>query len=199
MEDLKPVIAKNIIELRKSMHWTQAELADKLNYSDKAVSKWERAESVPDVVILKRIADMFHVTTDYLLKEDHTDDKAVSQAISKHKRRNRVVIALLSASVVFLIATVVFVCLGLLSVKISLPLWMIYIYSFPIAFVVLLVFNCIWGKRKLNFVLITLILWSILLAVYLSFLRSNIWLVFIIGVPSQIIIFLWANLKFKIK
>lgn len=199
MEDLKPVIAKNIIELRKSMHWTQAELADKLNYSDKAVSKWERAESVPDVVILKRIADMFHVTTDYLLKEDHTDDKAVSQAISKHKRRNRVVIALLSASVVFLIATVVFVCLGLLSVKISLPLWMIYIYSFPIAFVVLLVFNCIWGKRKLNFVLITLILWSILLAVYLSFLRSNIWLVFIIGVPSQIIIFLWANLKIKIK
>jgi len=72
MVDLKPIIAKNIIDLRKSMNWTQAELAQKLNYSDKAISKWERAESIPDVIVLKEIADLFHVKVDYLLEDEHT-------------------------------------------------------------------------------------------------------------------------------
>ena len=57
MEDLKPVIAKNITALRQQARMTQSELAERLNYSDKAISKWERAESMPDVAVLKTIAD----------------------------------------------------------------------------------------------------------------------------------------------
>ena len=49
---------------------TQAELAERLNYSDKAISKWERAESIPDIYILKRLADMFGVTVDWLIKDN---------------------------------------------------------------------------------------------------------------------------------
>lgn len=199
MEDLKPVIAKNIVELRKSMHWTQAELADKLNYSDKAISKWERAESIPDIAVLKQITDMFHVTMDYLLKAEHTDDKIPSQTVLKHKKRNHLIVALLSASFIFLIVTIVFVFFGLYPVKPHLPLWIVYVYALPVAFVVLLVFNAIWGRRKVSFVIISLLLWSVLLAVYLTFLSEDIWLIFIIGVPAQIIILLWANLKLKIR
>jgi transcriptional regulator with XRE-family HTH domain len=72
MSDLKTIIARNIIELRRKNNMTQLELAEKLNYTDKAVSKWERGESLPDIAVLKTIADMFGVGLDYLVSEDHS-------------------------------------------------------------------------------------------------------------------------------
>jgi uncharacterized membrane protein len=95
---------------------------------------------------------------------------------------------------VFLIATIVFVVLGLLSV--NLPIWMVYIYAIPPACIVLIVFNSIWGKRMWNYVFVTMLVWSILLAIYLSFIAENIWLIFLIGIPAQVIILLWTRLKF---
>lgn len=194
MIDIKAVIASNIIKLRKSNNWTQTELADKLNYSDKAVSKWERAESLPDVTVLKKIADLFYVSVDFLFEEEHDKEKIGSPVRAKQKRRNHIIITLLSTSLVFLIATIVFVVLGLFSI--DLPTWMSYIYAIPVACVVLIVFNSIWGRRILNYVFVTLLVWSILLAIYLSFVDENIWLIFIIGIPAQIIILLWTRLKF---
>ena len=193
MVDIKSVVAKNIIDLRKSNNWTQTELAEKLNYSDKAVSKWERAESLPDITVLKRIADLFFVSVDYLLEEEHAPAKGLPPAASKIKRRNQIIITSLSTMLVFLIATVVFVVLGLLSV--DLPIWMAYVYALPAAAIVLIVFNSIWGRRIWNFVFITLLVWSILLCIYMSFLAENIWLIFLIGIPAQIIILLWGRLK----
>ena len=61
------IIAKKLTKLRKENNLTHLQLAEKLNYSDKAISKWERAESIPDVLVLKSIADLFGVTVDYLL------------------------------------------------------------------------------------------------------------------------------------
>lgn len=199
MDDLKLVIAKNIIDLRKSMNWTQAELAQKLNYSDKAVSKWERAESVPDVLVLKEIVDLFNVKLDYLLETEHAKDEDAFQTVAKHRKRNRLIVTLLSISLVFLIATIAFVFLNIFSVKLGQPSWMVYVYALPVVWIVLLVFNSIWGKGKINFAIITLLVWSILLAVYLSFLAEDIRLIFVIGIPAQIIILLWANFKLKEK
>ena len=51
-EQLKQTVANNIAQLRKSKGLTQLELAERLNYSDKAVSKWERGEGLPDVLVL---------------------------------------------------------------------------------------------------------------------------------------------------
>ncbi|MDP4133758.1 MAG: helix-turn-helix transcriptional regulator [Bacillota bacterium] len=195
MEDLKYIIAKNIVDLRKSMNLTQAELGEKLNYSDKAVSKWERAESIPDVFTLKEIVDIFGVTMDYLLESEHKESEKNCPTISKQKKRNRLIITLLSTSLIFLIATFTFVFLGLYFNKSHQNLWMIYIYTIPLVCIVLLVFNSIWGKRKLNFLIISLLVWSILLCVYLSFISYDIWLIFTIGVPAQIIIFLWGKMK----
>lgn len=73
MNELKEIISKNITNLRKAEKLTQFEFANKLNYSDKAISKWERGESVPDVITLKQIADFFNVTVDYILTE-HTNE-----------------------------------------------------------------------------------------------------------------------------
>ena len=195
MQDLKAIISKNIFDLRKSMHLTQAELAEKLNYSDKSVSKWERSESIPDVCTLKEIADLFGVTIDYLLESDHQKSQEICQIISKQKKHNRLVITLLSISLIYLIATVIFVFYGIQFSKINRNLWMIYIYAIPVSSIVLLVFNSIWGKRKTNLVIISVLIWSILLSIYLSFLSYNSWLIFAIGISAQIIVFLSGEIK----
>ena len=195
MDNLKPVIANNIINLRKSMNLTQAELASKLNYSDKSVSKWERAESVPDIAVLKEIADIFNVTVDYLLETEHKESKIKRETFLKRKKLNHLIIALLSASLVFLLATSVFVFFGLYSGHPNKRFGLIYIYAIPVASIVLLVFNNLWGKRKINYLIITVLLWSALLSVYLAFIPYNIWLIFILGIPGQIIILLWSKIK----
>lgn len=62
--ELKNIIAQNITDLRKKEKLTQAEFAERLNYTDKAISKWERGESIPSIDVLKQIADMFNVKVD---------------------------------------------------------------------------------------------------------------------------------------
>jgi transcriptional regulator with XRE-family HTH domain len=199
MEDLKPVIANNLVQLRKSMNWTQAELAQKLNYSDKAVSKWERAESLPDISVLKELGDLFHVTVDYLLETEHDGLKEQGHTPAHFLKRNRLIITLLAACFVILIATILFVALQLYSLQHAArfwpPSWMTFVYAVPAACIVLLVFNSLWGRRKLNFAILSLLLWSLLLAAYLTFLTRGTWLIFVIGIPAQLIILLWANFK----
>ena len=69
INELKYNIAQNIYYLRTVNHMTQSELGEKLNYSDKAISKWERAEGMPDAFVLKQLSQLFNVSVDYLLSE----------------------------------------------------------------------------------------------------------------------------------
>ena len=89
MQELKFIIAKNIQALRQEKGMTQVELAEKLNYSDKSVSKWERGESLPDITVLKGIADLFEVSLDYLTEDEHRQKPYPSkEAEDRKKKRN---------------------------------------------------------------------------------------------------------------
>ncbi|MDD6799853.1 MAG: helix-turn-helix transcriptional regulator [Firmicutes bacterium] len=199
MEELRLTVAKNISELRKNKSMTQLELAEMLNYSDKAVSKWERGESLPDVAVLKQIAELFGVSVDYLLEDEHkkraSDENrdAIDTVDPEKQKRNRLIISMLAASLVWLIATVIFVSLGLSSHVAG--AWKAYICALPATFIVLLIFNSIWGRRRLNFAIISALVWTILFAIYIMLLEYNVWLIFVIGVPAQTIILLWSGLK----
>ncbi|HEX2937308.1 MAG TPA: helix-turn-helix transcriptional regulator [Ruminiclostridium sp.] len=197
MDDLKFTIAKNIVELRKSMNLTQAELAQRLNYTDKAVSKWERAESIPDISILKKISEMFGVSVDYLLETDHPKS---SENPSWQTRRNRIVITLLCVTFVFMFATFLFTGYGIFSTPLR-RLWIIYIYAIPAATIVVLVFNSIWGRNRTvtNCIITSVLIWSVLISAYLSFVHENLWLLFAPGIPAQIFVLLWSKLKFRHK
>ena len=197
MQDIKLIIAKNIIDLRKRDGMTQAELAERLNYSDKAVSKWERGESVPDITVLKTIADMFAVKVDYLLTVEHTDASLEAPKMSKRQKRNRKLIMGMCLVLVWLIATFVFVIL-----QAAMPtqplLWLSFVYAVPVSLNVWLVFNSIWFNTKNNFLIISALVWSVLAVVYLSLIfiiRFNVWLLFLIGIPAQIIVILWAGIR----
>lgn len=197
MQDLKQIIAENIAQLRRDREITQADLAEQLNYSDKAVSKWERGESVPDIAVLKQIADLFGVKVDYLLTNEHTDDQFTAPKQSKHVRRNHILITAISIALVWLIATAIFV-----NIQIIVPTvqdhWLTFIVAIPVSLIVWLIFNAVWFNTKRNFLIISLLIWSILLLVYLClllFFDLNAWLWFCIGIPGQIIVLLWSGIR----
>ena len=195
MDELKAIIAQNIVQLRRENGLTQVELAEKLNYSDKAVSKWERGESLPDISVLKQIADMFNVTVGYLLKSDHTAERELMARVSRRKHRNRAIITGISIMLVWLVATVVFFILDA-STRLGLDrLSICFSYAIPATMVVWLIFNTLWFNKRRNFLIVSFLMWSSLGAIFLTLFDFSLWLMFIIGIPAQIIIFLWSGIK----
>ena len=190
MEDLKHIIAHNLSELRRSASMTQIDLAERLHYSDKAVSKWERGESIPDVGVLKEIADLFGVTVDYLLTEEHT---APREDVPAGRQHRRAVVTLLSVALVWLIATVVFVILGMVLPGLR-GEWLAFVYAVPVSAIVLLVFNSLWGRRRRNYGIVSVLVWGLLLSAFLTYPRGMMWMIFLLGIPTQIIIWLWSRL-----
>ena len=192
MNDLKQIIASNISRLRKQKKLTQLEFAKALNYSDKAISKWERAESIPDIIILKQIADLFGVTVDYIINE-HSDNEKILVVKEKPKSKiNKISLTLLATCPIWIIATIVFTFV-LMFAKIY--LWQSFIVGIPFSLLIFLIFNSIWGNKRNNYFIVSCFVWSILLCFYLCFIKFNIWQLFILGIPAQISIILWSTLK----
>lgn len=200
MEDLKPIIAKNITTLRQNSKMTQIELAEKLNYSDKAVSKWERGESIPDIGVLKAIADLFGVSLDYLLEEDHAERAVAVIEIPPKSRRNQVVVTVLSILLVWFLATLVYVILDLLNQGGKVH-YLTLLYAAPISTIVWLVLNSIWFNRRMNFVIISVLVWTTLLSIVVTLAVFGIsaWQLMILGVLGQIAIVVWSFFRVRVK
>lgn len=199
IENLKKTIRNNLIKYRKAAGLTQLQLAQKLGYSDKTVSKWEREEGVPDIYILKEIADLYKITVNDLITDEKQTEKKDKKLLPKISKRNKILISLLSAGLVWAIATTLYVILDLALPNITAHLTNIYIYAIPISCIVLLVFNCIWGKPYINAILISALIWTFTLSLYVSLPIINIAKLFIIPIPLQILTILWSFLDKKKK
>jgi transcriptional regulator with XRE-family HTH domain len=75
------ILAAKIIQLRKQANWSQEELAEKMNVSRQSVSKWESTSSIPDLTKIVMLADLFGVSTDYLLRDDVEASTAADERI----------------------------------------------------------------------------------------------------------------------
>ncbi len=186
--DIKENLAKNLVACRKAFGLTQAELAEKLNYSDKAVSKWERGESVPDLVVLKQLADFYGITIDKLISEN----KNIKPNIIKNLGKKRIFTLLFSLGVVWIVAVL---CHTLLSIfDVAFEKWLPYVYAIPVNAIILIIFSSMWKIETANAISISLLIWSILLGVYLTlvntltFVSPNLWQIFLIGIPAQLVI-----------
>ena len=188
MEDLKFITAANIISLRTKAGMTQAQLAELLNYSDKSVSKWERAEAVPDAYVLKHMSEIFGVSVDYLLSS-HNDWEPISQ---KQKRRYRSeIIVLISMVGIWTLAFFIFIIGWILGHL----FWMVFIYAIPISLITLLVFNSVWEDGKRNYYIISTLVASLFVMFYLALLRWNPWQILLLIVPAELIVFLAFRVK----
>ena len=182
MDDIRQTIAENILSLRNDKGMTQLELAEVLNYSDKAVSKWERGESIPDVITLKAMADLFGVTVDYIITPHKPGEKRKG---SNTIRNNHIFITLISVVGVWILGT----CVFSISSIVGKGLWISFVACVPVSCLVLMIFNSIWGRPKLNLLCISAFMWSFLLTIYLIFIvytEANLWSLFFIGVPAQV-------------
>ena len=204
MEDIKAIIAENIVLLRRGRGMTQIELAEKLNYSDKAVSKWERGESVPDISVLKQIADIFGVTVDYLITPGQdglpVDDDAAQRQIAKKKRAHGTITGM-SVVLVWIIALIVFFSIDL-STDGIVGHWLAFAYAPAVSAIVWLVLNSIWFNRRRNYLIISLLMWSLIIALHITLIllcSMDFWQFYALGVPGQIIIVLWSLMEKKEK
>lgn len=179
---------------------TQAGLAEKIGYSDKSISKWERADGIPDVICLKTIADLFGVTVDYMLTEDHSDvpaDEPVPETIPEPEQpqqlytTNHVAVTLVSIAGVWLLAFIVYIILKLCSVSFGLS----FVIACPVTAVLLIVFNGLWGNRKLYFWFVSLLVWSILFLICYAARAHNIWLLMCIGFPATVVVWLSCRVR----
>lgn len=195
-KDLKEIVAQNIFYLRTINHMTQFELGEQLNYSDKAVSKWERAESIPDAYVLKRISQLFNVSVDYILTEHSEQDEKVEPPPTKTKGRRRTLILNIAMVSVVTVALLTFVILANATGK---YIWQIFIYMLPVMSIVGLVLSSVWKRTISIFMFLSSLVWSIPTTVYFAIGNYDLWLIFLIGIPVQILVFLAFGVKINIK
>ena len=193
MENVKETIAKNLVYLRKKNKLTQQQLAEKLNYSDKAISRWEHAETLPDIETLCRVCEIYGVKFEYLLQKEQPEDSKNPYVKKPGDTVQKILITLIAVAVIWLIATVVFMYQGMIFGNYG--AWTLFIWGIPASCAVMGVCNRLWGNRLLGVINISLFFWSLILAIYLEMLKYNLWMLFIIGVPIQTIIILSATLK----
>lgn len=205
-ERLKKQIGSNIVSYRKSRNMTQAVLAEKLNYSDKAVSKWERGESAPDVQTLVQLADLFEITVNDLIIDPNelpettgVVEKAMERAVEKTLKRkaDKRIILMLSSVLVWFVALLIFVLLSSFDVPRS---WLAFFYALPANAIVLLSLRSAWKDFRWNQILISIIMWGSVLSLYMTllvFLQMNFWKLFLLGIPGQAAILLWFRLYRK--
>lgn len=196
MADIKATIAKNIALLRQHKGMTQIELAEQLNYSDKAVSKWERGESLPDIAVLLEIAALFGVTLNELVQEEPLPTTHKKKEPFK-TRYNRGFITGVSLVLVWFIALLTFVLISLIFEN-ETRQWLAFLYAGPACLVAWLTFNSTWFDTRVNYLIVSLLMWSCLACIHVSLLVFGVmdaWLLYLLGIPGEIMILMWSGIK----
>lgn len=194
MEELKSTIAKNLVELRTHARLTQLQLAEILKYSDKAVSKWERGEAVPDVRVLLQLSELYGISLDKLVKGTQVAEEV------KPKRRiisKRAFIVTLSAVLVWFVATGVFALLYFVPATANYAYLAFVCAPLPTG-IVLTVFSSVWGNRITKAVSCSVILWACVLLIHIHVLVfasaywiNNIFVLYIVAAVFEILTVLW--------
>ena len=199
MENISEIndrIAQKLIYYRKAAGFTQAELAEKINYSDKSVSKWEQGNGVPDIYILMQLANIYGVTVDDIV------GGGAPTPPKKRVAQMRLLIILLSSGIVWLVATCLFVIVKLVSV--TAPAWLAFIYAVIANCILLIVFAGIWHYRLLTFLSVSGLIWTAITGIYLTLRYIAIsvgwdydlyWLLFLMGIPLQLLEIFWESFR----
>ena len=197
-KDLQDLLAKNLAYYRKASGLTQLELAEKFNYSDKSVSKWERGEGFPDIFVLKSLADFYGITVDDFYQVEHT---AVN--MTQGKKRKQIFLTLLSIGIAWLVSTAAFFFLDtLLNKNLAFKPWLCFIYAILATGIIWLVWEFIYHNRLRRMFAASLIIWSAALSIFLTFyviMNLPLPLLFVVAVPLQLLEILWYLFRMKKK
>lgn len=198
MEDFNKIIGKNLATLRKNAKLTQMEFAEKFNYSDKTISKWESGESLPSMEVLHEVAQFYGITLDSLTKgENIIEEKQTIKPVKQKMFPTHLIVTLLSCCAIWVCATILFT---VLKIVLDYNISIIFMWAVPLTCVLLVIFNSIWGRFRYLFIILTVLLWSLLACLHIQIFivtPENIWPIYFIGIPLQICIILWGALVKK--
>ncbi len=197
MENLNKIIAKNLIHYRTQAGLTQLELAEKINYSDKSISKWERGDGIPDVYVLVNLAKIYGITVNDLL-----DDKDITEIDDvvpmEAKNGKKFYITLLSIGLTWFVATLVYAILYIIPSTKDFA-WISFIYAIPVSGIVFQVFSAMWGNPLTNVIASSIILWGTLISICISFTIHTIWIICVAGAVFELLIIIWFMFRKYIK
>ena len=193
MEDLKLIVGKNLSSLRKAKKLTQIELAEKFNYSDKAISKWEKGDTLPDIETLHALCEYYGVTLDYLTHPGNRREK--SEYVKENEQvkvHNNLISSLMMIVIVWMIMVIVYVYVRMRDGR---ALWTLFVWAIPASSIVAVICNALWfHKRLVYFISYSVFVWSLITSFYLQFLYINAWPLFLVGIPAEVILILWSNI-----
>ncbi len=206
--DFKKRVGNNISYYRKACGLTQSALAEKLNYSDKAISKWERGESVPDVYVLYQMTDIFSCTLGELtgLEDNYKENENKLDELGKQKQFRRIMITALSTGLVWLVAAVIYfvtdmIVNGIYKLGIN-DFVIVFMYAVPASFIITLIFSKLWGRIWQQAVSVSGILWSSVISLTVSFnvfdfAETSAYKIFVAAAIFQVLIILWYVMRKK--
>lgn len=194
--NFKSIVAQNIYYLRTQNQLTQYELGEKLNYSDKAISKWERGDSIPDAFVLKKMSELFSVSVDYILTEHNEQERKVDTKPAKIAKTMLANVIMIGVATVALLVYVILAIFGI-------NYWQIFIYAIPAILIVGIVFSFILNNKIMGVLFVSGLVWSILLVVYFALWNYRdthaTWMILLLGIPIQLIVIFSFKMKISIK
>lgn len=196
-KDIKKIVAKNLANLRKNKKLTQTELAEQFGYSDKAISKWENGDTLPDIQTLYQLCEFYNVTLDFLVNEQDFEDKI--KYINHLNRKviiNNSMIELLYCSFVWILAVIIYIYLLIFT---EFDYWQIFVWALPATSLVMLLFSKVWKQKIYTFVVRSLFFWTLVIACYIQFIQYNIWPLFFLMIPIQVALILTIAINDKLK
>lgn len=180
-EELRKIFADKLSGYRKLKGMTQLELAEKLNYSDKSISKWERGEGLPDLYVVTLIAELFGVTVNDML--------TAGPIRRPFFTRNKLLTTLMALAVPWLLATVL--CTLFAMALPSFPGWVFFIFAVPITAIVAIVFTCVWWTKPLQFLSVSALIWTLPTSFVVTVNLNGMGLIYTISAVLQVLTILW--------
>lgn len=184
-------VAENLTYYRKASGYTQLEIAEKLNYSDKSISKWERGDGAPDIFALKSLASFYGVSMDDFFK-------AEKRSVVTNQKRRHWYISGLSVALAWIVAAIGFTVL-MIALPGIFPWWLFFAYAGVASFIITTVLSSVWGRLEYQLISISGIIWMICLSAYLTvhFVHpmEYDWLIIITGIPIEILEVIWYLLR----
>ena len=193
--EFRRAVGKRITYYRKLCGLTQLEMAEKLNYSDKSVSKWERGEGLPDLFVFYQLAELLGIQVGDLVYDTPPKPSVGSTRMRLLRGNKKILIPLLAVGLVWLLASVVFCALKLLP-SVPFDLHLIYVYAVPVSCIVLIVFSCIWWNLLCRALCVSAFAWTACAAAFLTVHNDNMRFFFIIAAVFQVLTILWFLMRF---
>ena len=189
MKKATEIVTENLIKLRKQFGFSQVELSQKINYSDKAISRWEKGEVIPSIDILEKLSEIYGVDITYFFEEHLTETelKLAEKTFNLH--------LYIMFSLVLAVWTIAVLLFFIIKAKRGEYYFLSLVWALPITLFVIAWCCKYYFNNKGYFLTISLCCWFTLTAVYFHWLSLNLWPIFFLGIPIQIYLILKSLLN----